>query len=116
MHIYKFLSLSNIFSLSRRPIPPRSRRPRYNKPSSTHSETNLSDEGNTSEYSVTLSSKSSTLDSNSGRGKKSLQLPLKRPINSDGTSDSESDDNATIATQVNLNFEDSNRNPAESVV
>lgn len=68
-----------------------------------HKDQNVSDEGNTSEYSVSPSSKSSTLESTSDIVKmlNMPNLPLKRPNqHSDGSSDSESEENITVVTQV----------------
>lgn len=82
-------------SLARRPIYP-SRRPRYKQ----YARDQLaSDEGNTSEYSNPPSSRSSTLESNPDRLR---SLPLKRTseCSDGGSSDSESEENITIATQV----------------
>lgn len=96
------------FSLARRPIYPR-RLSRYHKSNFT------SDEGNTSEYSVSPSSKNSTLESNSERIRSKSSLTVKRPSErSDGSSssDSESDDhNGTVTTQIAFSM-----NKAESQV
>lgn len=83
-----------------------------------HRETNLSDEGNTSEYSVSPSSKSSTLESNPDRiGRVVGNLPLKRSNNPcDESSESESEDNTTIATQLCFDLHhDANQNTTENV-
>lgn len=83
------------FSLARRPIYP-GRRPRNRQ---YQREQMASDEGNTSEYSNPPSSKSSTLESNPDRLR---SLPLKRTseCSDGGSSDSDSEENITIATQV----------------
>lgn len=93
-------------SIARRPIYP-GRRPSRYKVNLTHleREPNASDEGNTSEYSVSPSSKSSTLDSNPDRLRILTNVCKKRPSESmDGSSDSESEENATIVTQVSFNM------------
>lgn len=90
-------------SVARRPIyPSRRSRYKYNTPSYHHSREHIaSDEGNTSEYSNPPSSKSSTLESNPDRLRVLPHLASKRPSErSDGSSDSESEENVTIATQV----------------
>lgn len=75
-------------------------------------EPNASDEGNTSEYSVSPSSKSSTLESNPDRVRIMPNLSIKRPSDSlDGSSDSESEENSTIVTQVSFSM-----NKTENVV
>lgn len=75
-------------------------------------EPNASDEGNTSEYSVSPSSKSSTLESNPDRVRILPNLAVKRPSESlDGSSDSESEENTTVITQVSFNM-----NKTENVV
>ncbi|XP_050514638.1 mitogen-activated protein kinase kinase kinase 13-A isoform X3 [Diabrotica virgifera virgifera] len=89
-------------SLARRPIYPGRRSNRF-KASLVHfqREPNASDEGNTSDYSVSPSSKSSTLESNPERVRRLSNLSNKRTSDSLGrSSDSESEDNLTIATQV----------------
>lgn len=84
--------------MARRPIYPGRRSARFKYNVNQNREPNISDEGNTSEYSNSPSSKSSTLESNPDRIR---TLPIKRPNNhSDGSSDSESEDNTTIATQL----------------
>ncbi|CAG9855934.1 unnamed protein product [Phyllotreta striolata] len=81
-------------SLARRPI---RRSTRYKANHQFQPETIASDEGNTSEYSVSPSSKTSTLESNPDRGRRHS----KRPGDSlDRSSDSESEDNVTVATEV----------------
>ncbi|KAK9746504.1 Protein tyrosine and serine/threonine kinase [Popillia japonica] len=110
-------------SIARRPIYPGRRSSRY-KYSHNHNnqynqkEPNASDEGNTSEYSNPPSSNRSTLESNCDglRSILSTQATMKRPsARSDGSSDSESDENLTIATQVQFNIENEKKS-AESVV
>lgn len=89
--------------MARRPIyPGRRSRYKYNTPTYHSREHIASDEGNTSEYSNPPSSKSSTLESNPDRLRTILpHLSSKRPNErSDGSSDSESEENVTIATQV----------------
>lgn len=111
--LFRNSSLIFRFSIARRPIYP-GRRPNRYKVNLTHfqREPNASDEGNTSEYSVSPSSKSSTLDSNPDRVRILPNLSMKRPSDSmDGSSDSESEENATIITQVSFN-----RNEAENLV
>lgn len=92
-----------VYSLARRPVKRNRKLPQY------HKEQNGSDEGNTSEYSVSPSSKSSTLESNPDRIRR-LNMPIKRSNNerSDGSSDSESEENMTVVTQVSY--------PAENLV
>ncbi|CAH1123108.1 unnamed protein product [Ceutorhynchus assimilis] len=98
-------------SLARRPIYPGRRSKRYSAIYRYDQREMPSDEGNTSEYSVSPSSKSSTLESNPGdRSRTSPIIPRvhtegirtssKRP-NSD-TSDSDSDENTmeTVVTQI----------------
>lgn len=89
-------------SLARRPIyPGRRSRYKFNNSHLYQRDHAPSDEGNTSEYSNCPSSKSSTLDSNPDRIRPLPMLPLKRPNQrSDGSSDSESEENITVATQV----------------
>lgn len=94
------------FSIARRPIYP-GRRPHRYKGNFTayQKEPNASDEGNTSEYSVSPSSKSSTLESNPERARILPNLSIKRPSESmEGSSDSESEENATIVTQVSFSL------------
>ncbi|KAF5280522.1 hypothetical protein FQR65_LT00273 [Abscondita terminalis] len=88
-------------SLARRPIQGRrSNRYKYSI-KYLQREINASDEGNTSEYSNPPSSKSSTLESNPDRTRMASCLSGKRANeNSDGSSDSESEENMTIATEV----------------
>ncbi|XP_018568344.1 mitogen-activated protein kinase kinase kinase 13 isoform X2 [Anoplophora glabripennis] len=101
-------------SFARRPIYPGRRSNRY-KISLSHYQrepNNASDEGNTSEYSVSPSSKSSTLESNPDRVRTLSNLAVKRPNESiDGSSDSESEENLTIVTQLSFNM-----NKTENVV
>ncbi|CAH1105459.1 unnamed protein product [Psylliodes chrysocephalus] len=91
-------------SLARRPIYPGRRSNRYKVNHHYQREPNASDEGNTSEYSISPSSKSSTLESNPDRMRRLSNLSnrsVKRPNDSlDRSSDSESEDNVTIATQA----------------
>ncbi|XP_076271858.1 mitogen-activated protein kinase kinase kinase 13 wallenda isoform X3 [Rhynchophorus ferrugineus] len=95
-------------SVARRPIYPGRRSKRYSAIYRYDQRENASDEGNTSEYSVSPSSKSSTLDSNSGeRNRNSPIIPrvhtsLKRPNEVSDTSDSESEENtmATVVTEL----------------
>ncbi|KAG5867706.1 hypothetical protein JTB14_019123 [Gonioctena quinquepunctata] len=91
-------------SLARRPIYPGRRSSRFKMNFvQFQREPNASDEGNTSEYSP--SSKSSTLESNPDRLRGLSNLSLKRPSESlDGESDSDSEENTTIATQVAYNM------------
>ncbi|XP_049818926.1 mitogen-activated protein kinase kinase kinase 13 isoform X3 [Aethina tumida] len=97
-------------SVARRPIYPGRRPNRYKfNHHYQREQQNASDEGNTSEYSVSPSSKSSTLESNPER----IRLPnisLKRPNLSDGSSESESEENMTIVTQLSF------RNKTENAV
>lgn len=91
-------------SLARRPIYP-GRRSRFKYTTSSYQrELAASDEGNTSEYSNPPSSKSSTLESNPDRLRILPNLSGKRPNmdddRSDGSTDSESEENVTVATQV----------------
>ncbi|RZC37328.1 mitogen-activated protein kinase kinase kinase 13, partial [Asbolus verrucosus] len=98
-------------SLARRPIYPGRRSSRNKFSLSYHQkEPNGSDEGDTSEYSISPSSKSSTLESNPDRTKVTAQS-LKRPNEKSNSSDSESDQNVTIVTQVSYSI-----NKSESVV
>ncbi|CAH1155734.1 unnamed protein product [Phaedon cochleariae] len=93
-------------SLARRPIYPGRRSNRFKANFvNFQREPNASDEGNTSEYSISPSSKSSTLESNPERTRGLPNLSVKRSSESlDRGSDSESEENNTIATQVyNLN-------------
>lgn len=89
------------FSLGRRPIYP-GRRSRYKYSAHSYKREHIaSDEGNTSEYSNPPSSRSSTLESNPDWARPNPILPIKRPSeHSDGSSDSESEENVTVATQV----------------
>ncbi|KAJ8954614.1 hypothetical protein NQ318_003148 [Aromia moschata] len=98
---------------ARRPIYPGRRSNRYKLNLSHYQrEPNASDEGNTSEYSVSPSSKSSTLESNPDRIRGLPNLPVKRPNESlDGSSDSESEENLTVVTQISYNM-----NKTENVV
>ncbi|XP_063910272.1 mitogen-activated protein kinase kinase kinase 13-like isoform X2 [Zophobas morio] len=96
-------------SLARRPIYPGRRSSRNKSSLSYHQKQNGSDEGDTSEYSVSPSSKSSTLESNPDRTK--VPQSLKRPNEKSNSSDSESDQNVTIVTQVSYSL-----NKSESVV
>ncbi|KAJ8966883.1 hypothetical protein NQ314_003247 [Rhamnusium bicolor] len=100
-------------SFARRPIYPGRRSNRYKMNLSHYQrEPNASDEGNTSEYSVSPSSKSSTLESNPDRIRGLPNLAVKRPSESvDGSSDSESEENLTIVTQLSFNM-----NKTENVV
>ncbi|KAF5288232.1 hypothetical protein FQA39_LY04000 [Lamprigera yunnana] len=101
-------------SLARRPIYPGRRSNRYKYSINyLQREINASDEGNTSEYSNPPSSKSSTLESDQkDRTLMSTCLSGKRTNdNSDGSSDSESEENMTIATEVCYDM-----NKIESVV
>ncbi|XP_045462128.1 mitogen-activated protein kinase kinase kinase 13-B isoform X2 [Harmonia axyridis] len=86
-------------SLTRRPIYPGRRSGRYKSALHFQRQQLASDEGNTSEYSVSPSSKSSTLESiNTSRTSKGA---LKRPNDgSDSSSDSDSEENLTVVTQV----------------
>lgn len=90
-------------SVARRPIYP-GRRSRFKCTTSSYQREQImaSDEGNTSEYSNPPSSKSSTLESNPDRLRVLPNLSGKRATidRSDGSSDSESEENITIATQV----------------
>ncbi|XP_060535359.1 mitogen-activated protein kinase kinase kinase 13 isoform X2 [Cylas formicarius] len=90
-------------SLARRPIYPGRRAKRC--PANlrfSHKDNGPSDEGNTSEYSP--SSKSSTLESNPGERCRGLpNVSLKRPNDISDTSDSESEENTTIVTQLAYN-------------
>ncbi|XP_015833522.1 mitogen-activated protein kinase kinase kinase 13 isoform X2 [Tribolium castaneum] len=90
-------------SSARRPIYPVRRSNRTKSSLNFHQKQQLngSDEGDTSEYSVSPSSKSSTLESNPDRAKAAA---LKRP-NEKCSSDSESDQNVTIVTQVSYKSE-----------
>jgi mitogen-activated protein kinase kinase kinase 13 len=98
-------------SLARRPIYPGRRSSRNKSSLSYHQkQLNASDEGDTSEYSISPSSKSSTLESNPDRTKVTAQS-LKRPNEKSNSSDSESDQNVTIVTQVSYSL-----NKPESVV
>lgn len=65
-------------------------------------ESNVSDEGNTSEYSHSPSSKSSTLESNPDLAIAMAHSHQRCSVRSDGSSDSESEDNLTIATQLDI--------------
>ncbi|KAK9886827.1 hypothetical protein WA026_018479 [Henosepilachna vigintioctopunctata] len=86
-------------SLTRRPIYPGRRSGRYKSALQFQKQQLASDEGNTSEYSVSPSSKSSTLESINVRRPSSGSL--KRPIDgSDVTSESDSEENMTVVTQV----------------
>ncbi|XP_017767959.1 PREDICTED: mitogen-activated protein kinase kinase kinase 12 isoform X3 [Nicrophorus vespilloides] len=91
-------------SVARRPIYPGRRSSRYKHRLNNQIQREViaaSDEGNTSEYSNPPSSKSSTLESNPGG--RTPMVSLKR-ANSDeptlNSSDSESEENLTIATQL----------------
>lgn len=101
-------------SLARRPIYPGRRTNRY-KYSLNHLQREIiaSDEGNTSEYSNPPSSKSSTLESNPDRTTRIISCVSGKRTNdhSDGSSDSESEENLTIATEVCYDM-----NKIESVV
>lgn len=98
--------------MARRPIYPGRRLNRFKYSFNQYQkELNVSDEGNTSEYSNPPSSKSSTLESQVDKTRV-LCLSSKRPNdNSEGSSDSESEENMTIATQVCYDI-----NKIESVV
>ncbi|XP_044268988.1 mitogen-activated protein kinase kinase kinase 13-A isoform X2 [Tribolium madens] len=87
-------------SSARRPIYPVRRSNRSKSSLNFHHQKNGSDEGDTSEYSVSPSSKSSTLESNPDRVVLKKVAALKRP-----SSDSESDQNVTIVTQVSYKSE-----------
>lgn len=96
---YVQLSKQFFFSLTRRPIYPGRRSGRYKSTLHFQRQQLASDEGNTSEYSVSPSSKSSTLESINARRPSSGSL--KRTTDgSDSTSDSESEENITVVTQV----------------
>lgn len=92
--------MNNFYSWARRPIYLGRRSNRY-KCAVTVKETLASDEGNTSEYSNPPSSKSSTLESKPDRTRTPPSFSTKR-LNecSDASSDSESEENLTVATQV----------------
>ncbi|KAL3284694.1 hypothetical protein HHI36_018843 [Cryptolaemus montrouzieri] len=86
-------------SLTRRPIYPGRRSGRYKSALHFQRQQLASDEGNTSEYSVSPSSKSSTLESMNAR--RPSNASLKRPIDgSDVSSESDSEENMTVVTQV----------------
>ncbi|XP_066249936.1 mitogen-activated protein kinase kinase kinase 13 isoform X1 [Euwallacea similis] len=91
-------------SLARRPICPGRRLKRYNVYHQRFDQRELaSDEGNTSEYSVSPSSKSSTLDSNHGGLRSSPIVPrvhAKRASSYTSDSDSEENTMTTVVTQV----------------
>ncbi|XP_056648259.1 mitogen-activated protein kinase kinase kinase 13 isoform X1 [Diorhabda sublineata] len=88
-------------SSARRPIYPGRRSNRHKVNFIFQREQNASDEGNTSEYSISPSSKSSTLESNPDRVRRLSNLSIKRPSDSlDRSSDSESEDNITVATEI----------------
>uniref|UniRef100_A0AAR5PZK1 Mitogen-activated protein kinase kinase kinase n=1 Tax=Dendroctonus ponderosae TaxID=77166 RepID=A0AAR5PZK1_DENPD len=91
-------------SLARRPICPGRRLKRYSATYRYEQREQASDEGNTSEYSVSPSSKSSTLESNPGErcAVAARVLPSNSPHHkrlSSATSDSESEEN-TVVTQI----------------
>ncbi|XP_022917912.1 mitogen-activated protein kinase kinase kinase 13-B isoform X2 [Onthophagus taurus] len=98
-------------SIARRPIYPGRKSARFKTILNTNTyskESNASDEGNTSEYSNSPSSKSSTLESNPELARSiSVHHHSKRTSGSsssryEASSDSESEDNVTIATQIDF--------------
>lgn len=90
--------------MARRPICPGRRLKRYNIHRLDQREP-PSDEGNTSEYSVSPSSKSSTLESNCGGPRLSPIVPrthAKRPTSDTSDSDSEENTTASVVTQIGV--------------
>lgn len=94
--IDKFI-FSLFSSFARRPIYP-GRRSRFKGSSNYyHKKMNVSDEGNTSEYSVSPSSKSSTLESNPD----TIRKAMKRPSEQRSYSSSDTEENVTVFFNMN---------------